>query len=133
MAEVHAVGRHVADAGVAVFVVVPGEEGLAVGLSVLYAAEARGEVGPVLQGLELPQISAHRVWVVVRDIGSAVALGDVEIDQQGCHRLGAHGRTTVGMQGEHAGLDVVAGPTLSAMSCWANSTLSWSAISQPTT
>ena len=70
---VDAVRGHVADARMAMHDVVPGEEGLAVGPCVLDAAEARGEVGPVLQRLEL----RLGVRVVVRDIGPAVALGDV--------------------------------------------------------
>ena len=37
-----------------------------------------------------------------------MALGDVQIDQQTGHRFGAHGCTSVGMQGQHAGLDVMA-------------------------
>jgi hypothetical protein len=45
MAVVHAVGRHEADARVAVLGVVPGEEGLAVGAGVGEAAEARGKSG----------------------------------------------------------------------------------------
>ena len=64
-----------------------------------------GEVGPVLHGLEL----RLRERVVVGDVGPAVALGDVQIDQQGGHRLGAHAGAAIGVQGERAGLDVVAG------------------------
>ena len=45
--------RRLADAGVAVLVVVPAEEPAAEGAGVLDGAEAVGEVGPVLEGLEL--------------------------------------------------------------------------------
>ena len=103
-AVVDAVRCHVGDATGAVLVVVPGEEGLAVGTRVFDAAEARGELGSVLQGFEL----RLRVRVVVRDVGSAVALGDIEIDQQAGHRLGAHGGTAIGMQGQPARLDIMA-------------------------
>ena len=46
-------GGVIADAGVAVVVVVPAEEPSAVGVGVLVAAEAVGKVGPVLEGAEL--------------------------------------------------------------------------------
>ena len=36
-----------------------------------------------------------------------MAFGHVQIDQQAGHRFGAHGRTSVGVQGQHAGLDIV--------------------------
>ena len=42
------VRRHVADAGVTVLGVVPGEEDLAMGARILDAAETLGEAGPVL-------------------------------------------------------------------------------------
>ena len=47
------IGRHQADAGVMMFSVVPGEEGLAVSASIFNRAEALGEVRPVLEGFEL--------------------------------------------------------------------------------
>jgi len=37
-----------------------------------------------------------------------VTLGHVQVDQQGGYRFGAHAGTAVGVQGEHAALDVVA-------------------------
>jgi hypothetical protein len=49
-------------------VVVPGEELLAKGTRVLDGAEALGELGHVLEGLEL----ALRVRIVVRDVGPAM-------------------------------------------------------------
>jgi hypothetical protein len=45
--------RHVADARMAMAVVVPGEELLAVGARILDATESLREVGPVLESLEL--------------------------------------------------------------------------------
>jgi hypothetical protein len=66
------------DAGVAVVVVVPAEELLAVGVGVLEAAEAGGEVGPILEGPEL----ALRIRVVVADVRPRVRLGDAEVGEQ---------------------------------------------------
>ena len=114
MPVVDAVRGHVGDAGVTVGGVVPGEECLAVGSRILDAAEARREVGAVLHGLEL----RFGEWVVVRDVGPAVALDDIEIDQKGGHGLGAHAGTAIGMQGELAGFDVMPGD------CFGNKLLS---------
>ena len=102
------VRAHQADAAVAVLVVVPVEEALTVRASVLERAEARGEVGPVLQGLEL----RFRVRVVIRDMRAAVGAGDIEIDQQLRDGLGAHARAPIGMQGEGAWGDVLLGDRL---------------------
>ena len=38
-----------------------------------------------------------------------MAFGDVQIYQQRGHRLGSHAGAAIGVQREHAGLDVVAG------------------------
>jgi len=38
-----------------------------------------------------------------------VALDDVEIGQQGCHRLRAHAGAAIGVQRELAGFDVMPG------------------------
>src|SRR5450759_4551887 len=59
---------HQADSSVAVFVVVPGEELLAVSASVLDRAEAIGEVGSVLQGFEL----RLGVRIVIRHVRAAI-------------------------------------------------------------
>ena len=60
------------DAAVAVGVVVPGEEGDEERAGVLDAGEAVGEVGPVLQGLEV----GLAVRVVVGDVWAGVGLGE---------------------------------------------------------
>src|SRR5271170_13084 len=75
-----------AEAAVAVLVVVPGEEVLAVRSCCLDRVEAAGEVRPVLEGLEL----AFRERVVVADVRAAVGLGDSEVGQQQRDRLGGH-------------------------------------------
>ena len=67
---------HQADAAVAVFMVVPVEEPLAVSAGVFDRAEAIGEVGPVFQSFEL----RLGVRIVVRDVRAAVGLGDIEVD-----------------------------------------------------
>ena len=65
------------DTGVAVVVVVPVEEPLAVAVGVLEAPEPGGEVGPILEGPEL----AFGIRVVVADVGSRVGLGDAEVGE----------------------------------------------------
>lgn len=79
-------------------VVVPGEELLAEGAAVLNAAEAIRKAGPVLQGAKL----AFRVRVVVRNVGSAVRLGDAQVGHQERHWFGAHDFSTVGVNGQLA-------------------------------
>ena len=102
---VDAVRGHVGDARVPMLCVVPGEESLAVGACILKTAETPREVRAVFHRLEL----RFRVWVVVRNVRSAVAFGDVQVHQQDGHRLGAHAGAAVGVQRERAALDVVAG------------------------
>ena len=58
--------------------VVPTEELLAVRPRVLDRAEPHREVGSVLEGFKL----CLRVWIVVRDVGTAVGFRDVQIDEQ---------------------------------------------------
>ena len=60
-----------AEAAVAVVVVVPGEELLAVGSGGLDRGEAAGEAGPVLEGLEL----GFGVGVVVADVRAGSGTG----------------------------------------------------------
>ena len=95
--------RHVADARVPMLVVVPIEEGLAMRSGILDTTEVCGKVGPVLHRLEL----RLGVRIVVKDVGSAVALGDVQVHQQGGYRFGPHRCTPVRVRGEHAALQVV--------------------------
>jgi hypothetical protein len=102
-AVVDAVWGHVADARVLMLVVVPGEEGWTVGGRRLEAAEARGEVGPVLHGLEL----RLRVRVVVGDVRAAVALGTSRSTSKAATGLERMLAAAIGVQRQHAGLDVV--------------------------
>jgi len=81
---------------------------LAMGARLFEAAEAIGEVGAIPHGIEL----RLRVRVDFTGVRSAVALGDVQVDQQAGHRIGAHGRTANGVQREHPGLDIVPGDRL---------------------
>ena len=62
---------HVADARMAMTVVVPGEEVLSVGARVFDATETRWEVGMVFRRFNLRLAE----WVVVADTGAAVGLG----------------------------------------------------------
>jgi len=97
--------RHHPDAEVPMFVVVPAEEPLAVCACILDAAEAPGEVGTVLQGLEL-RLGER---VVVGDVRPAVGLGDLQIDQQRGDGLRAHAGAAIGVQRQGVRGDVVLG------------------------
>jgi hypothetical protein len=91
------VGGHVqAYAGMAMIMVVPAEEPVAEHPRVLDAAEAVGEVRPVLQGLEL----RLGVGVVVRAVRPGVALGHAQVGEQERHRLGGHRAAAVGVDGQ---------------------------------
>ena len=90
-----------AQPAVVMIVVIPGEEGLAVPAGGLDGVEAAGEVGPVLQGLELG--FAERV--VVGCVRTAVRLGDAEVSEQERHRLGGHRGAAIGVDGQLIGLD----------------------------
>ena len=85
------------------FVVVSAEEPLAVGSAILDAAEAPGEVGTVLQGLEL-RLGER---VVVRGVRPAVGLGELQIDQQRGDGLRAHAGAAIGVQRQGVRGDVV--------------------------
>src|SRR5271165_1204827 len=93
---------HQTDTAVAVIVVVPVEELLAVSPSVLDRAEAIGEVGSVLQGFEL----RLGVRIVIRHVRAAVCLGDIEVDEERSDGLRSHAGATIGMERQGAGSDV---------------------------
>lgn len=99
---VHHGGRHHADPGVMVLVVVPGEEGVAVSATILETTEAVGKLGTVLHSAEL----AFGVGVVVGGVRPAVSFGHAEICQQQGHRLGSYGGAAVGVKAEGIGLNV---------------------------
>src|SRR5450759_4845577 len=77
-------GCHVADAAVAVNAVVPLEELSAMRAGVFNRTEAFREGGSIFERFEL----RFRVWIVIRDVRTAVSFGEVEIDEQSGHRLG---------------------------------------------
>ena len=85
---------HQPDAGVAVGVVVPVDERPAVSTGVVDVVEPGGELGPVLQGLEV----RLRVGVVARGVRAAVCFRDTEVGQQERHWLGALRRAAIGVQ-----------------------------------
>ncbi len=126
LAGVHGRRRHVADAGVAMGVVVPGEEPLTERTGVFDGVKACREVGLVLQGLEL----RFRVRIVIADMRPAVASGDTEIGEQKRHGLGAievlRSACRVSCPRTMPSLSQVA-----AMSSWASSADSRGAIIQP--
>ena len=93
---------HQANSAVAVFVIVPVEELLAVCASVLDRAEAIGKVGSVLQGFEL----RLGVRIVVRDVRAAVGLGDIEVDEERSDGLRSHAGAPIGMERECPGSNV---------------------------
>ena len=68
LAGVHRRRRHIADAGVPMGMVVPGEKPLTERTGVFDGVEARRKVGLVLQGLEL----RFQVRIIVADTGPAV-------------------------------------------------------------
>ena len=45
---------------------------------------------------------SFRVRIVIRDVGPAVGLGDIQIDEQSCDGLGSHAGAAIGMQGQGA-------------------------------
>ena len=75
--------------------VVPREEPLAMAAGILNTTEAVREIRPILQGFEL----GLGKGIVIRDIGSAMGLGDIQIDQQGSHWLAALSAIAVGAGG----------------------------------
>ena len=83
--------------------VIPSEEFLAEGETVLDAAKSIREVWSVLQRAKV----AFRIWVVVRHIGAAVRFDDSQIRQEERHGLGPHRRAAIGGQGQLARLDVL--------------------------
>ena len=96
---------HVTDARMAMGLVIPREEPLTMAPGIFNASEADWEIRPILQGFEL----GLGIGIVIRDIGPAMGLGDIQIDQQGSHGLAAHAGTAVGMQRQRVRLDVVLG------------------------
>src|SRR5665213_904304 len=96
-------GRHQAQTGVVVLVVVPLEEGLAEATRVFDGPEAVRETRAVFQGAEL----AFRIWIVIGDMRPAVGLDDAQISQQQGHWFGFHGRSAIGVDSELAGRDVL--------------------------
>ena len=90
---------HVVYAGVVMLLIVPIEEAAAERLGILDAAKALWKLRLVLHGFEV----AFREGIVVGGVRPAVGSGDAKIGQQQHRGLGAHGTTTVGMQGQLAG------------------------------
>jgi hypothetical protein len=75
-----------AEPAVAVLVVIPAEEALAVRTGVLERGEPGGKIWPVFQGLEL----CFGIRVAVAHMRAGVRLGDTEIGEQQSGRLRGH-------------------------------------------
>ena len=102
-AHVYGFWRHETDTGMPMLGVVPIEEGLAMRPCILDRSEAVREVRAILEGLEL----RFGVRIVIGDVGTAMRLANVQIDQQFGDRLGTHAGAAIGMQGQAAGCDVL--------------------------
>ena len=79
------------------------EELPAVSAGVLDVVEPLGELGPVLQGLEV----RLRVRVVAGGVRAAMRLRDTKVGEQELHRLGALRRAAIGVQRQHLGGDLL--------------------------
>ena len=95
---VHLVGRHQADAGVVMVLIVPIEEAAAERFGVLDATEALRKLRLVFHGFEV----AFRERIVIGGVRPAVGFGDAEIGEQQCGGLGSHRAAAIGMQSELA-------------------------------
>ena len=95
-------GEH-RDAAVAVLGVVPGEECPAEGNGRREVGEATGEAGMVLHGFEL-RLGER---VVIGHLGTAQRAGYAEISEKLRGTLARHRRATIGVQGQHLGLDAL--------------------------
>ena len=84
-------------------VVVPVDERSAVSAGVVDAVEPGGELGSVLEGLEV----RLRVGVVAGGVRAAVGLRDAEIGQEERDRLGALRRAAIGVQRQDLGGDLL--------------------------
>ena len=78
LAVVHHGRRQQAEAGMTMLLVVPREELLTEGATVLNRAEALGKLGAVLHRAKL----AFRIRVVIGDVRTAMGLGDAQVGQQ---------------------------------------------------
>ena len=103
LAEVHRRRRHVTDAGVVMPVVVPDEEATQVSTRVLYAVEARGEVRPVLERLEL----RLRERIIVGNPRPRERRRHPEIDERFRGGLGAHWAAAIRIQRKGVARDAV--------------------------
>ena len=73
------------------------------------------------------------IRIVIADMRAAMGLGDIQVDQQGRHRLRSHAGAAIRVQGEGTPGAMCCLATLSAISFSASSALSRGAIIQPTT
>jgi len=81
------------------FLLIPRKKGSAPRPGIFQGAKAIGEIGSILEGFEV----GFRIGIVITDMGSGVTLDHPQIDPQFTHRLGDHGTTPVGMEGQLIG------------------------------
>jgi hypothetical protein len=94
---VHLVGRHQADTGMMMVLIVPSEEAAAERFG-MDATEVPRKLRLVFHGFEV----AFRERIVVGGVRSAVRVGDTEIDEQQRGGLGAHRTAAIGLQSKLA-------------------------------
>ena len=121
-------GCHEPDAGVMMPVVVPIEKCAAVGTRLYDRAEAIGEIGSILERLEM----RLRERIVIGDVRPAEALVHAEVVVELGHRLRGHGGIAIGVDRDWAGDDAFA-PKGGLDSSAARTPSSRRASSQPTT
>jgi Transposase len=96
-------GSHHTDSRVAMLIVIPDEEVLAEGPTVLDATEPVRKLRAVLHGAEM----AFRKRIVVGSVRAAVSLSHTKIGQQQGHRFRSHSGTAIGMEAELVRLNVL--------------------------
>jgi hypothetical protein len=94
---------HQPDPGMTMGVVVPVDEHSAMSAGVVDVVKPGGELGPVLQGLEV----RLRVRVVAGGVRPAVRLRDAEIREQERDRFGALRCAAIGVEGQDLGGDLL--------------------------
>src|SRR5258707_7356743 len=93
--------REKSQSGMAVLVVVPGEEILREGASILEGSKTLREARSIFQSPEV----AFRIRVVVGNVRATVGFGDPQIRHQESNRFGGHGRSPVRMDRQLSRLD----------------------------
>ena len=94
-----------AQPGVAMFVVVPAEEGLAVPRAASIESNRSGKSGRYFRVLNCASLNG----LSLETCGRRVRLGDAEVGEQERHRLGGHRGAAVGVDGQLIAADALLG------------------------